>query len=367
MKKYILTVCGTSILTNSMSDCARKALLQNANRQSEKEIPPEDLTFIQQEVEVLKGKIRNISEEEARKLSAELNSLIMFYKEEEINAEDVHVFLHTDTYVGKQAAEIVKDWVQNQFPKVQDFRMISATGLQTENIADFQDALSQLVIKFSEELPSYRDNQYRIIFNLTGGFKAILAFLQTVAQFYADESIYIFERSNHLLRIPRLPVRWEPEAVIEEHIQTLRQIELGLPIQGLNSLPRILYTQIEKTVVLSTWGEVVWSEVKKKLYGKKLYEVPVENIHYTEKFIKDVRDLPADRLYHINTRIDDLALHLLDSSYNPKRLDIKKIGKDYYPPANYECDAWADGGAYRIFMQKEGTQITLLALEPHPK
>ena len=50
----------------------------------------------------------------------------------------------------------------------------------------------------------------------------------------------------------------------------------------------------------------------------------------------------------VNERIGDLARHLHDRGYNPARLDFKKL-KAPLGPLTHECDAWAKGGAKRLF------------------
>ena len=74
--------------------------------------------------------------------------------------------------------------------------------LRTDSLDSFQMALSDLVRWCDEEVAvaPYR-HSYRVLFNLTGGFKSIQGFLQILAQFYADETVYIFESGDVLLRM----------------------------------------------------------------------------------------------------------------------------------------------------------------------
>jgi hypothetical protein len=46
-----------------------------------------------------------------------------------------------------------------------------------------------------------------VVFNLTGGFKSLNGYLQTVAMISADRCAFLFEGAPELMEIPRLPVR----------------------------------------------------------------------------------------------------------------------------------------------------------------
>jgi len=71
-------------------------------------------------------------------------------------------------------------------------------------------------VKFIEDnLIGYKRNGYRVIFNLTGGFKSVQGFLQSIASLYADEAVYVFETASELLRAPRMPLRLDMNVVKE--------------------------------------------------------------------------------------------------------------------------------------------------------
>ncbi|PNK00579.1 hypothetical protein CEP12_18985, partial [Cylindrospermopsis raciborskii S14] len=97
----------------------------------------------------------------------------------------------------EQTATLVEQWLRERGFTVNRIRQ---TDLQTKDIESFQIALSDIVEFFENTIPGYRDSQHKIIFNLTGGFKSVQGFLQTLATFYADETIYIFETAKDLLR-----------------------------------------------------------------------------------------------------------------------------------------------------------------------
>jgi hypothetical protein len=102
--------------------------------------------------------------------------------------------------------------------------------LRTDDLSSFQVALADIVRFCEETVEGYRKNGYRVIFNLTGGFKSVQGFLQTLALFYADETFYVFESSEELLRIPRLPVKMDAENIVREHLPVFRRLSLGLKV-----------------------------------------------------------------------------------------------------------------------------------------
>src|SRR5699024_1659300 len=141
-------------------------------------------------------------------LSAELNGILTFYEDKlHKRQQDQHYLLCTDTWLGEQTAQLVKFWLEKHGLGVQLYRQ---SDLKTEDLTSFQLALSEIVKKFSVIIEGYCNQEYYIVFNLTGGFKSVQGFLQTLAMFYADEAIYIFETGTELLRIPRLPLQMSP-------------------------------------------------------------------------------------------------------------------------------------------------------------
>ena len=163
------------------------------------------------------------SETDLAKLSAEMNALLKFY-DSNPTPQDMHILIHTDTWLGRATGNLLRQILEQRgfsvdTPTIQDLR--------TQDLDSFQLALSELVKWAAETLPAYQQGHYKIIFNLTGGFKSIQGFMQTLAMLYADETVYIFEGNKELLRLPRLPVRLDGEQIVHDHLAVLRPLALG--------------------------------------------------------------------------------------------------------------------------------------------
>lgn len=294
-------------------------------------------------------------------MSAELNALVQLYNNQLFPKQDVHILLCTDTWLGEEAARIVERYLRRQ--GCQQVALHRQKDLQTAELSGFQLALADLVRWLDENLSGYRQH-YRIIFNLTGGFKSVQGFLQSLVPFYADEVIYIFESQKELLRIPRLPLRMAATETVQNHLVTIRRLSLNLPVScdEISELPETLIMRVNSDVALSPWGEVIWSQEKKGIYEKQLYPSPFDGLSFSSQFERDAKSLTPDRLALVNERIDDLV-HLLITRQNPKSLDFKQSRGDPRPPSTHECDAWSDRDAQRIFAHFDGDKLVLDALD----
>lgn len=355
---YVISLCGTSILLNGASEDIRKLCIKYSNASCKSEIPNElsiriDEHLAQRCENVLKANILD-----AKKRSAELNALLHFYDDMWTNAsQDQHVLLHTDTWLGEQAAKIVQKYLLKNKVNVE---LQTFKGLRTDSMNNFRHALAYLARWCANDLPT---SGYSIIFNLTGGFKSIQGFMQTLGMFYADESIYIFERSKELLRIPRLPVRMNAQEEVQQHLQQIRCLTLDLD-QGQalqeDQLPELYVLEMDDDKYLSDWGQVIWNESKKEIYTQKLLEPLTDTYRFSRKFRETVKCLSPDRIHIVNERMDQLAVYLHDRKDNPKSLSFKSLKGNPHPPCTHELYAWSDQGAKRIFGYYDEQKIFII-------
>src|SRR5699024_7100068 len=161
-----------------------------------------------------------------RRASAELNgilSCIEQYRPKQI----AHLLLHSDTQVGKQAAETVQRILSARGTHAD---LLSAGGLRTDDVMNFPSSLSQLTEDLRNLVDGYRKSDYYIVFNLTGGFKAVNAYIQALGMLYADQCVFTFERTNTLLEVPSLPIRVESTSIAEEHREIFRKLAMDYPL-----------------------------------------------------------------------------------------------------------------------------------------
>ena len=365
MKNFILTSCGLSILTNYLRQKHKiypNEVYKYANLKKE-EIDKEFLEKVHSAINELKTTIVNFSEEELKKISAELNALVTFYSNN-FKKEDYHLLLHTDTYLGDEVAFIIEHFLQSKGLIVEK---ICATDLKTDSIEEFQLSLSEIIKSLSERIEGFKNSGYEILFNLTGGFKGSNSFLQTMASLYADKSFYIFETANELLTIPRLPIKIDDE-FFNEHINIFRANEIGLNLKQsqLEKLPKSVVNQIGHEYIISPWGEMVWQKYKNKIYRKNLIEPISNEIVYSTEFRKDFEKLNPEEKYQLNKSIDKLEKYIYDKT-NPRSLryhDLKgEVAKQY----SHEFYPFDGNDSRRAYCNEKSGVIFLEKIDAHLK
>jgi putative CRISPR-associated protein (TIGR02619 family) len=351
--QWILTPCGTSILTNKTPQEIKDLIFKYANEPTSEQIPAEDLQKLQRVLTERSELVCNMNEAEVSELSAELNALTKYLRQSPKTTTH-HVILPTDTWLGKETAQIVHDWLKAHTNGA-SFEILSVTGLQTKRIDDFQIALSDLSKQLIETIDVYRAQHSYIAFNLTGGFKAVISFLQTISTCLADESFYIFERSEDLLRIPRLPVQLNPEKVFNDHVQVIRRIALGLPVtpEQCVDIPETLILQMEGEVMLSALGQLQWDAAKREIYRNFALTPPSPKIWITPEWADTFESLDASRRYEVNKRMDELACYLeapnRGTAPNPNTLNFKSFTNNKTQKGTFQIYAWSDRDARRIY------------------
>lgn len=332
--QYILTSVGLSSITNGLRDVfSPKEIYKNSNKQKD-EIDKEFLEKFEVEFDKLKNKILSFNEKELSLLSAEINSLLKYNRFEK---NDIHTLLCTDTYLGKKASELVEVFLKSKNLTV---NIYTQKDLRTDEIENFHIALADLTENLSQELQGYIDSNYEIVFNLTGGFKSVNSFLQTMASLYANKSIYIFEGSNELLEIPRLPIKVDEEFIVENY-NIFRSLELGILVdeKKVEKLHKTLVLKIDNEYSLSAWGEMVWQKVKNKIYKEKLIEpLQRDKIIYSKRFKKEFESLNPSEKLQLNKSIDKLERlvafdeNLKSLRYHPlKGEEASKYSHEFYP------------------------------------
>jgi putative CRISPR-associated protein (TIGR02619 family) len=325
-------------------------------------------------LEQLEKDLKIWSVQDARRNSAELNGLLTYYQGNPANGHgNRHCFVHSDTYVGEQCAQIIGAWCELQKLPSEFYRV---PGLNTADYLSFNAAMSDLAKWCAEYVDLWRVPQNEVVFNLTGGFKSLQGFMQTLGMFYADETFYLFESSDVLMRIPRLPIDIDTGAYeeIEKHFLTYRRLSLGIsvsPAELSGIAGSMIFTDGESTV-LSAWGEIFWDKFTQTHYEKQLYPSPITEIVLSESFRKDLASWKGDKhvLFSVNQRLDDLAKYLLGGRKNcPKRLDFKSITGDLAikTDCTHEFDAWSTGGAGRGYCRfLEDSTLEVVHLGQHP-
>ncbi len=291
---FIVSTIGTSILTNSINrndpDEARdwaKILVESANLKKD-ELLDKPKTVINTLAERASEKLSNNDVKIHRQASAELNGIYGIYDGTlPDNSKDQHYLICTDTAQGQTTGDLIK-----KFLKEQDLAasVVIPKGLSTKDTDSFTDGTKELIKWLEDNVPWRRDSGYQVIFNLVGGFKSLQGYMQTFGTFYADESVYIFERSSDLIRIPRLPIQIDT-SMIQQHRTKFAMMAAGemYPIEELEGIPETLLESVTdngNTVAgLSAWGNLIWNRTKADLLTGEL--LPFPRLEYQLTFRED--------------------------------------------------------------------------------
>lgn len=358
MANFILSTCGTSVLTNQAKDDIRKNVIHYSNETDWNAIPKEIKVQLQQHIATRKSELLAMSDlSQIRRMSAELNGLLAWQNQCTTSIQDIYYLLATDTLMGQATAEIISQWLENQGYQCQ---IISSLGLRTSQMASFREALTGLAKKLIEMIDGYKTSGYQIYFNLTGGFKSLNGFLQAIASIYADQTFYLFESSNDLLFIPRLPLTLD-DKVVKKNLVAFRRLDNNLTVapDQLAQIPDSLLFNCVGETMLSEWGELLWLSQKNALYNEKLQKSISTKIIFMPEFYDSIKSLPVHLMVKLNDTIDKLAV-FAENPNNPnlRSLDAKPLKEQQYRDKGYwECDI--DGNHYRIFMIKDKENFRL--------
>lgn len=349
--RLIISTVGTSLLEHSLGhdENLRRQFRGYTNAREEKEI---DATFydlvnqrISKSMALLRQEVENGRTENFKKMSAELNGLLTFYETYEaygpcaasscsgkhitgagrrpgarrgfLPPGDVQILVATDTVWGRMAAEAVKELILLLGGTVG--ASIIPKKLSTRSTGDFVNGVKELIRLCEEIIDGYRRDQYEICFNLTGGFKSLQGYMNTIGMLLADKIFYIFETANQLIEIPRLPVIPDV-SVVEKYKVWLAMMEENYlcPLEKVEGLPPVLIDEDGKHATLSLWGELVWGRIADELYVKELFPFPW--LKYQPEFRKDFLTADPVQKRKLQKTLARVATLLEESNGNLVRL-----------------------------------------------
>ena len=344
-----VTTCGTSIFTNMASGDDRGFLTTSANK-PQKEYSGDDISRLQNIAKRERESVLNERDEmKLRKKSAELNGLIGYYRKNSIDPKNgFHWLLCSDTYQGELAAQIIQDWGKSNGYNMTIYKV---PDLNTHDLDSFRFGINNLVDWCEEIIPGYRDKKHKVVFNLVGGFKILQGYMQTLGMFYADESVYIFEGSNEILSIPRMPIDFSEsfKVKLKENIDLLRSLQLRtLKKSKCSEIPETMLYITGDECTLSEWGKLMLNRMRKEIYSERLLPSPTRLIEYSEKTEHIAKDLDKCRQVELNIKIDDLAHYLESGKRQPtSSLDLKALKGNPKPPSTHEFDLWSNKDVWR--------------------
>ena len=356
----LLSTCGASVLTNQADPKDRDWLTKIANQAKLSET---DKRRLDTHLDKSKRRLLSVDAREGRKLSAELNGIAAVL--ERWGPDRVqHLLIHTDTAVGRAAASLIEGVLKDRDQPVQ---LLTAAGLQADHFPSFREALADLTKQLEEWIPEHRQKGWTTIFNLTGGFKSVNAYLQAFGMLYADRCAFLFESASTLMEIPRLPVRLAEVDEIRPHAFVFRRLEQGYSVeeQQASNIPDALLLVDDGQVTTSVWGDVVWGRVRKTLLGERLLEPLSPKLIVSNAVRKVFEQLGKDRRVQVNEALDALSAHLDLNRNLPKSNTLKRLVGNPTPPATHELYLWSDGAAWRLFGHFESDRFVADFIKPH--
>lgn len=304
MPRLVISTVGTSILTNQIDrefeTNSYFRLQETANYNLD------EVDNYHQDVKQIIAELKKRAEEklnsgdinEIRKASAELNGIYGLYdKQLDRGKEDTHLLVTTDTAQGRISAELVESFLRNQgvvqtSTYIPDQLSTASSDAFLHGTAKAIPFMQETIFSF-KRAPNNPKDPTHVCFNLVGGFKALQGYFNTIGMFYANEIIYIFEESNEVIKIPRLPITIDSSVIEPYKVQLAMMDVMEIPAfwEEAKKVPPEWVLVIDRQMTLSTWGQLLWNQCSEKLLsGKKPLKFP--KIEYNPSFINDYESKP---------------------------------------------------------------------------
>ncbi|MBV6626158.1 MAG: CRISPR-associated protein [Rivularia sp. (in: Bacteria)] len=323
MHRLVISTVGTSLLTNEINE--RKDpknwltdLTKTANWTEEQIANDEDYSHVSSKIITslktrVEKKLNNGNILQVRELSAELNGIYGLYDENlEQGISDTHILISTDTAQAIITSKLIEKFLQDNNLKYTTTFIQPQLSLKSSTV--FKEGMAQVIPKIRDIIADFPKNQYQICFNLVGGFKALQGYFNTIGMFYANEIIYVFEGSNEVIKIPKLPVKVDIEKIEPFKVQLamMEQGDVYKSWEELKNIPDDWVLVDGQEMTLSTWGQLIWSKCKEELLSQdKLLKFP--KIEYKSTFKDDYTPKSADEKIILQENLARAACLLLNN------------------------------------------------------
>jgi len=355
-RQLVLTTVGISLFLNALNAEEREeGGIQRLNQQANATELPADLnSFLDVLADRAAQTLATAPVPQKRRLSAELNGLYGLYEDQLRTASaDVHVLIATDTVLGRRAAQLLESFLCSQ--DIVNVQVWTPEKLSSADNLHFSHGIKELLRLCEETIPGYRATEHHVVFNLTGAFKSLQSYLNIAGMFYADEIVYIFEGSSQLLRIPRLPIQVDIDA-LRTHRVALALMDAGaiLSSQEVGALPEGLLDMDERgDATLSEWGRLIWNRARHHLLQEELLNFP--NLLYADSFRRDFKAAAP------NERID-LQMTLAKASLLLREGGVARLKQDGgLQYEEYTNRKTADGRPIGHFRLTQGRRVSCTA------
>lgn len=329
-RRLVLTTVGISLFLNALNAEEREeGGAQRLNRQANATELPADVDAFLDELAARSAQtLDKAAVLQKRRLSAELNGLYGLYEDQLRHAgTDVHVLIATDTVLGRRAAQLLESFLRSQ--DIVNVQVWAPEQLSSADNLHFSHGIKELLRLCEENIPGYREAGYRVVFNLTAAFKSLQSYLNIAGMFYADEIVYIFEGSNQLLRIPRLPIQVDLDALRVHRVAlALLDADAILTQQEAAALPEgLLEVDQHGDATLSEWGRLIWNRARHNLFQEGLLDLP--HLIYEDSFRRDFSKASPDERVDLQLTLAKVSVLLRDGGVARLKQDGGVQYEDY--------------------------------------
>ena len=363
----ILTTCGTSVLTNGVPEELRKVIFRHANAADEAEIGS-DLEVLRDYVTTRRSSLLNgASWDDLKRASAEVAGVLALgVRGVDAGARRLHhLLVHSDTWLGRQAAAIVAPLLERIGGTVE---LVTGAALRTRSAAEFRWGTWELLEALEGRLPDYEKDGWEIVFQLSGGFKSLNGFLQSYGMVRAHQCVYLFEGSSELVRIPRLPVRLELDRFDPAWTDAFRRIEANYAVSpnAVAAVPGTLWATLDDRVALTQWGDLMWSAARSAVYRTPALTPLSTRLVAAPAVIETLRHRSPTEVESANRSLDTVSAYLDGAvATMPASRQLKPLAGRGPGGATHELYAWSSHGAWRFYGRLEGELLFLDRLERH--
>ncbi|WP_422448337.1 putative CRISPR-associated protein [Thermoanaerobacterium sp. DL9XJH110] len=320
--KRVITTVGTSLFTNYLD---RKKDIE-PHYKSIKELPHKEWEERRSRIDIIKKSVLGWAKNNP-KASAEIASIL---KIKESVKDDLEVYLlATDTIVSRLAAEIIEEvLLDNGNIRVMFNPQTDVIeGLQVEDYKFFvETGLRKLVERIEQIINYYPDN---VIFNITGGYKGVIPYLTILGQINRCEIVYIYEETETLITIPKVPISVDFR-VFDRYYEEILQLEEVInnysrakneKFQAFEELEKMgLVEKIDSGAVLSPIGIILFKSFKNQYFVFYCSDDVWDEIQNQREIQRVIAEKFSNKQIRENKTEDKNGHYVYDDGNNPNRI-----------------------------------------------
>lgn len=345
MNKIIISTVGTSILTNACRGDIDFKSIYDKHILNKEEINKEyAFKVIERHINLAKDK---------ENISAEIKSILKIGIED----GDYLYFISTETEDCLIAAELIEKFFKSNYKCEVKNEIIK--GLQVEDPKKFKN---QGVKNLFEKIIDIIDRHpyMEIILNPTGGFKSVVPYITILGMIYQKEIKYVFERTESLLTLPPIPLKFNFDLIKKCENKFKKIYEEGAIPSGQFYEGMSIKTQQDyRPFLIENRGYITLSELGEVFYRRYVELYSKQYIKMSDSAVKVYNNLYGEEKDDVHQELKKLLDPKLRIVYlHDKMSEVKTDCKVFKIPDTSE----------RIFyFMKENMPMICEVLTSHDK